>query len=126
MIGTNNSNGDDNTPSQIVDGVTAIVKKLRIKLPATKILLVSIFPRNENYSAQRGKLAMINQVLHRLADEQNIFWVDFGQQFLNDDGTIPHELMPDYLHLSPKGYTIWAEAIEDKLSSTVGDSRVKQ
>jgi len=74
MIGTNNSNGDDNTPSQIVDGVTAIVKKLRIKLPATKILLVSIFPRNENYSAQRGKLAMINQVLHRLADEQNIFW----------------------------------------------------
>jgi beta-glucosidase len=125
MIGTNNSNGDDNTPSQIVDGVTAIVKKLRVKLPATKILLVSIFPRNENYSAQRGKLAMINQVLHRLADEQNIFWVDFGQQFLNDDGTIPHELMPDYLHLSPKGYAIWAEAIEDKLSSILGDARVK-
>jgi len=34
--------------------------------------------------------------------------------------------MPDYLYLSPKGYTIWAEAIEDRLSSTVGDSRVKQ
>ena len=126
MIGTNNSNGDDNTPGQIVDGVTAIVKKLSTKLPDTKILLLAIFPRSENYSVQRGKLAMINQVLRRLADEQNIFWVDFGQQFLNDDGTIPRELMPDYLHLSPKGYSIWAEAIEDKLSSLLGDARVKQ
>jgi len=126
MIGTNNSNGDDNTPGQIVDGVTAIVKRLRAKLPDTRILLLAIFPRNENYSLQRGKLAMINQVLHRLADDQNIFWVDFGHQFLNDDGTMPHELMPDYLHLSPKGYAIWAEAIEDKLSSILGDARVKQ
>jgi beta-glucosidase len=39
---------------------------------------------------------------------------------------MPHELMPDYLHLSPKGYAIWAEAIEDKLSSIIGDARVKQ
>ncbi len=125
MIGTNNSNGEDNTPDQIVDGVAAIVKKLREKLSETKVLLLAIFPRSENYSVQRGKLAMINQVLHKLADEQNVFWVDFGHQFLNLDGTIPSELMPDYLHLSPKGYEIWAEAIEDKLCSLLGDARVK-
>ena len=125
MIGTNNSNGEDNTPDQIVEGVAAIVKKLREKLPATKVLLLAVFPRSENYSAHRGKLAMINQVLHKLADERNVFCVDFGHQFLNLDGTIPHDLMPDYLHLSPQGYEIWAEAIEDKLSSILGDTRVK-
>src|ERR1043166_2066420 len=86
MIGTNNSNGEDNTPGQIVEGVAAIVKKLREQLPETKILLLAIFPRGENFSPQRGKLAMINQVLHRLADEKNVFWIDFGHQFLNDDG----------------------------------------
>ena len=125
MIGTNNSNGEDNTPGQIADGVRAIVEKLRAKLPDTKILLLAIFPRSENYSVARGKLAQINQVLRRATDGKNVFWSDFGHLFLNDDGTMPRELMPDYLHLSPKGYTIWAEAIEDRLSSILGDARVK-
>jgi lysophospholipase L1-like esterase len=117
MIGTNNSNGEDNTPGQIVEGVTAIVRKLREKLPDTKILLHAIFPRSENYSAQRGKLAMINQVLRRLADDQNVLWVDFSHRFLDEDGTIPRSLMPDYLHLSPAAYGIWADSIEPLLSS---------
>lgn len=124
MIGTNNSNGEDNTPGQIADGVAAIVKKLRETLPDAKILLLAIFPRSENYSPQRGKLAMINQVLHKQADEKNVFWVDFGDRFLETDGTIPRDLMPDYLHLSPKAYGIWAESIEDRLSSILGDKRV--
>jgi len=125
MIGTNNSNGEDNSPEQIAEGVGAIVKKLREKLPGTKVMLVAIFPRSENFSAQRGKLAMINQVIRKQADEKNVFWVDFGHQFLNEDGTMPGSLMPDYLHLSPEGYQIWAEAIEDKLAAIIGDKRVQ-
>ena len=125
MIGTNNSNGEDNTPGQIVEGVRAIVAKLRAKLPGTKVLLVAIFPRSENYGVIRGKLAQINQVLRRVADGKDVFWVDFGGQFLDDDGTMPAALMPDYLHLSPAGYSIWAEAIEDQLSQILGDTRVK-
>lgn len=125
MIGTNNSNAEDNTPGQIAEGVQSIVAKLREKLPNAKILLLAIFPRSENYSAQRGKLAMINQVLHKLADDQNIFWADFGHKFLKSDGTLPSDLMPDYLHLSPKGYEIWAESIEDQLAKLIGDARVQ-
>jgi lysophospholipase L1-like esterase len=125
MIGTNNSNGEDNTVDQIADGVTAIVKKLREKLPSTRVLLVSIFPRGENPNPQRGKVLQVNQIIQKLADGRDIFWVDFGQQFVNRDGTIPHELMPDYLHLSKRGYEIWAEAIEDKLAAILGDTRVK-
>lgn len=125
MIGTNNSNGEDNTPEQIVEGVRAIVSKLHATLPETKILLLAIFPRSENFSVARGKLAQINQVLRRAADEQNVFWVDFGHQFLNDDGTMPKELMPDYLHLSKRGYEIWADAIENRLAAIIGDAPVK-
>ncbi len=125
MIGTNNSNGEDNTPGQIVEGVTAIVKKLREKLPQTKVVLVAIFPRSENFSAQRGKIMQINQVLHKLADNKDVFWADFGHRFINNDGTIPGELMPDYLHLSKRGYAIWAEAIERLVARLVGDEPVK-
>lgn len=109
MIGTNNSNGEDNTVEQIADGVTAIVAKLKEKMPGIKILLVPIFPRSENPSPQRGKVLQVNQIIQKLADEQQVFWMDFGHQFVNADGTIPRDLMPDYLHLSTKAYGIWAE-----------------
>ena len=125
MIGTNNSNAEDNTPGQIADGVAAILKSLHEKLPGTKILLLAIFPRSENFSAQRGKLAMINQVIRKHADGKNVFWVDFGHQYLNEDGTMPRALMPDYLHLSKSGYETWAESIEDQLSGILGDKRVQ-
>jgi lysophospholipase L1-like esterase len=125
MIGTNNSNGEDNTPGQIVDGVRAIVQELRDKLPDTKVLLVAIFPRNENYSPQRGKILEVNQVLRKLADNRNIFWLDFGYRFVNDDGLIPAALMPDYLHPTERGYEIWAEAMERRISSILGDEPVR-
>ncbi len=125
MIGTNNSNGEDNTPGQIADGIAAIVKHLREKLPGTKVLLLAIFPRSENFSVQRGKLAMINQVIRKHADGKNVLWVDFGHEYLNEDGTMPRALMPDFLHLSKRGYEIWAEAIEGQLSTILGDKRVQ-
>lgn len=124
MIGTNNSNGEDYTPAQIVDGVTAIVQRLRGKLPQTKVLLLGIFPRGENFNPQRGKILQVNQVLRKLADEQHVFWIDFGHSFLQQDGLIPHTLMPDYLHLTQRGYEIWAEAIEPRLATVLGDSPV--
>ncbi len=124
MIGTNNSNGEDNTPAQIVEGVAAIVGKLREKLPETKVLLLGIFPRSENFSAQRGKVLQVNQVIRRLADDKNVFWEDFGHKLVDDHGLIPRELMPDYFHLSPKGYQIWADSIEGRLSSLIGDAPV--
>ncbi len=62
----------------------------------------------------------INQVLQKLADGKNIFWVDFGHKFLAADGRIPRELMPDYLHLSGQGYEIWAESINPTLQKILG------
>src|SRR5438552_1382128 len=47
MIGTNNSNGKDNTSEQIADGIKAVVAKVREKSPKTKVLLLAIFPRGE-------------------------------------------------------------------------------
>lgn len=122
MIGTNNSNGEDNSVEQIAEGVGAIVRKLREKLPQTKVLLVGIFPRSENPTPQRGKILMVNQIIHKLADGKNVLWVDFGHRFIDEQGRIPRDLMPDYLHLSAKGYGLWADAIEGRLAAALGES----
>jgi beta-glucosidase len=123
MIGTNNSNGEDNTPGQIADGVRAIVERLRDRIPGVKILLLAIFPRGENYNPQRGKVAQINQVLQKLDDGKQVFFLDIGHRFLTEDGLIPGEIMPDYLHLTPKGYEIWAQAITPWVKKALGETK---
>jgi len=121
MIGTNNSNGEDNTVEQIAEGIGAIVQKLRERLPETKVLLIPIFPRSENPSPQRGKILQVNQIVQKLADGKHVIWVDFGHRFLASDGTLPRDLMPDFLHLSSKGYGLWAESLEPALAAALGE-----
>lgn len=120
MIGTNNSNGDDNTSDEIALGIETIVKELRAKLPGTKILLLAIFPRGEKPNPQREKIAAVNQRIARLADGKSVQYLDIGPKFLAPDGALPKAVMPDFLHLSPRGYEIWAEAIEAKVKELLG------
>jgi beta-glucosidase len=57
----------------------------------------------------------------KLAKDDNVNYLDIGQKFLGDDGSLSREIMPDLLHLSEKGYTIWAESIESTLSELMGE-----
>lgn len=120
MIGTNNAPGDTYTADEIAAGVEAIVRTLRAKLPETKVLVLGVFPRGAQPDAQREKLAAINQVIAKQADEKAVFYLDIGDKFLEPDQSISPEIMPDYLHLSPKGYAIWAEAIEPTVARLLG------
>jgi lysophospholipase L1-like esterase len=120
MIGTNNSNRDDHPPGEILEGVTAIVRRLREKWPATKILLLGIFPRGATFSEQRGKLLQVNQALAKLDDGRNVFFLEIGAQFIEADGSITKAIMPDALHFSERGYELWAAALEPKLAELLG------
>jgi beta-glucosidase len=114
MIGTNNSGS--NTPEQIAEGVAAIVKQLRMKLPETKVLLLAVFPRGPGKNDQRRLVnEKTNTIFKKLDDGKHVFYLDIGPKFLEEDGTLTREIMPDLLHLSEKGYTIWAESIEESL-----------
>ncbi|MEZ0218109.1 MAG: platelet-activating factor acetylhydrolase IB subunit [Rariglobus sp.] len=115
MIGTNNSTGSD-TAEQIAEGVEAIVKEIMKRSPATKVLLLGVFPRAEKPdSPARVKIAAINAILAKLDDGEKVVFLDMGEKFLQPDGTLTRDIMPDLLHLSPVGYQIWADAIQEKL-----------
>src|ERR1041385_463301 len=121
MIGTNNSNKDDNTEGDILEGVTAIVKQISTRLPDTKLLVLGIFPRGKTFSTQRGKILQVNQALEKLADNKTIFYMDIGSQMIEADGSISTEMMRDALHPGEKGYEIWAAAIEPRLKEWLGN-----
>ena len=120
MIGTNNSGGS-NTAEEMIDGVTAVIDKLRTKLPETKILLLDIFPRGQRINAQRGKILQVNQVLSLLDERPHVHFLRIGQNFVSPDGSIAKDIMPDFLHLTPKGYEIWAKSIEPMLAKLMGE-----
>jgi beta-glucosidase len=119
MIGTNNVGSG---AKEIAAGVQAIVETLRAKLPETKILLLAIFPRDADAkSGNRLKLAQVNEIIAKLADDKNVFFLDIGAKFLDKDGALPKEIMPDYLHPNAKGYAIWAEAMEPSVKKLMGE-----
>jgi lysophospholipase L1-like esterase len=121
MIGTNNSNNKDNTEAEILEGVNAIIQQIRTRQPDTKIILLGIFPRGATFSTQRGKILQVNEALARLDDGKDIFYMDFGPQLIENDGSISKSIMPDYLHPNAAGYRIWANATEPKLKQLLGE-----
>lgn len=121
MIGTNNSNGNDNTAEEIADGIIAICRKLRTKCPKTKILILAIFPRGPEPSAQREKNAKASLLASKKADNKMIYYLDINDKFLTKDGFLTKNIMPDYLHPNEAGYKIWAEAIEPRVAKLMGE-----
>lgn len=120
MIGTNNSG--TNTSDQIAAGVTAIVEKLRKELPETKVLVLGIFPRGaDKNDAKRKVNEGANEQIKKLADDKHVYYLDIGDAFLEDDGTLSKEVMPDLLHLNEKSYRTWAESIEPKVKQLLGE-----
>ncbi len=101
MIGTNNVH--DDTPDEIAQGIKAIVAELRSRLPKTQVLLLGVFPRSPKPDAARDRIKSVNEKIARLDDGSHVRYLDIGKAFLNDDGTISREIMPDYLHLSTQG-----------------------
>lgn len=116
MIGTNNFGLGGEQPENVVKGVRTIVETLRTKQPQMKILLLAIFPRGEKPDNDfRKKISAVNAELAKLADGKAVVYQDLGPKFLTEDGKLTKEIMPDFLHLSPAGYKIWADAIAENL-----------
>ena len=128
MIGTNNTGHQGRpekeldgaiyqcTAQQTAEGVKAIVDKLKEKCPGAKILLLAIFPRGATPADKmREQNEETNAIIKNLADNKTVFYMDIGAKFLQPDGTLSKDIMPDLLHPDAKGYEIWAEATEAKV-----------
>jgi len=117
QIGTNNlgqikAGSPNNTPAETLAGVAAIVAEIRTQLPDARILLLGIFPRGEKGDPLRGEIREVNRGLAALDDGKSIRFLDFGARYLQPDGALKAELMPDLLHPNTAGYQIWADAIQ--------------
>jgi lysophospholipase L1-like esterase len=121
LIGTNNV--QDDTPDEISQGIKTIVAELHNRLPKTQVLLLGVFPRSKQPDAARERIKSINEKIARFDDGTHVRFLDISKAFLNADGSISPEVMPDFLHLTINGYRIWADAMEPTLWSMLDEPR---
>jgi lysophospholipase L1-like esterase len=118
LIGVNNIWPND--PSERIGaGIKKIVETLREKLPQTKVLVLGVLPSGKNATdGVRERIKQINAVVAKLDDGKDVRYLDLGPKFLEADGSIAPDKFykPDVLHLAPKGYEVWAEAMRALLS----------
>ncbi|EDM29323.1 TonB-like protein [Lentisphaera araneosa HTCC2155] len=112
MIGTNNISS--NQVADIASGIKAIVSELKKRLPETKVLLFSVFPRHHS----RGKgedykeVQALNKLIPAIADDKQVFHHDLTAIFQEENGELKTALYGrDRLHLSNEGYAAWGKAL---------------
>jgi beta-glucosidase len=116
LIGTNNL-GTGQTPAMTADGVAAVLDDVLARWPKCEILLLAIFPRDEQPDGEKRQLVeRTNVLLHELALRDRVTWLDIGDLFLAPDGTLPKATMPDSLHLSEAAYRTWAAQLREPLA----------
>ncbi len=122
MAGTNNvgaRGGDETKAADIAKGLQAVLDVCREKAPGAVIILMGITPRNDNPAA----LATINKAnerLARLADGKKVRYLNINEKLADKEGKLREGMSPDRLHLSVKGYQVWADALKPILTELLG------
>ncbi|WP_041522795.1 GDSL-type esterase/lipase family protein [Gilvimarinus agarilyticus] len=112
LIGVNNFLHNNTSAQDTFTGVEAVVNRVLSGYPNAHIVLQGIFPYGEMPDTpERQRVKAANTLIKTLADNDRIDYYDFGPLFLEADGRISTEVMPDHLHPSVQGYQIWAEAL---------------
>jgi lysophospholipase L1-like esterase len=125
MAGTNNignaSPTDDTVAraAETVRGVAAVLKELRTRAPQATIVLMGITPRSDNIQV----MPIVDAADHgiaKLADGKRVRYLNINAQLVDAHGLLIPGMTKDGLHLSAKGYQIWADALKPMLIERLG------
>ena len=119
LIGVNNLWADVGKygVGKVVAGKKAIVEAVRARCPHAKILVLGTLPTQQDpKNSLRTLIQDINAQTARLDNGRTVRYADIGAKFLEPDGTISKDIMPDFLHPNARGYAIFADAIEPTIA----------
>ncbi len=111
LIGVNNI-GMGQMPNDVILGLAACVRAVREQSPQSKVLVLGVFPAAQSgEDGVRTTIRAVNRGYAALADNRDVFFADLGAAFLEKDGSISEAVMDDFLHLTPKGYGLYAREL---------------
>jgi lysophospholipase L1-like esterase len=116
MAGTNNigtdmpPGSDDSKTSDIANGLNAILDVCREKAPETVIILMGITPRNDN-PAVMTTINKVNERIRKFTNGKKVRYLNINDKLADKEGNLLPGMSSDHLHLSAKGYQVWADAL---------------
>jgi lysophospholipase L1-like esterase len=127
LAGTNNvgnasARGDaDARADDVTRGLQEIVRVIQTKAPAATIMIMGLFPRNDNM-ALIPVIDRINGKLSRFADGQKVRYLNINDKLADGDGRLFDGVMnaKDRLHPTVKAYQVWADALKPVLTELLG------
>jgi lysophospholipase L1-like esterase len=127
LAGTNNvgdllaRGGVQARADDVTRGLQAIVHVIQEKAPAATIIVMGIFPRNDNM-AFIPLIDSINHNLSEFSDGHKIRYLNINDKLADNDGRLIDGMMnaQDKLHLAVKAYQVWADALKPILTELLG------
>jgi lysophospholipase L1-like esterase len=104
---------------EVTRGVTAIVNAMRTKAPDATIVVMGIFPRNDNIAVM-PLITRINVNLAAVADGRRVRYLNINDKLADPDGRLHEGMSRDGLHPALKGYQVWADALRPLLTELLG------
>jgi lysophospholipase L1-like esterase len=105
----------------VTRGLQAIVRVIQTKAPAATIIVMGIFPRNDN-RALMPVIDRINGNLSRFADGQKVRYLNINDKLADRSGRLFDGMMnaKDRVHPTLKAYQVWADALKPVLTELLG------
>jgi lysophospholipase L1-like esterase len=127
LAGTNNvgnklpPEGIESAAANVTKGLEAVVRVMERKAPNAVIILMAIFPRNDNMAVM-PEIDEINANLARLADGRKVRYLNINDKLAGPDGKLYDGILNDRdkLHPQLKGYQVWADALKPVLTELLG------
>ncbi|WP_217494477.1 glycosyl hydrolase 115 family protein [Nibricoccus aquaticus] len=105
--------------ADVVTGIATILEVCQAKAPEATIVLMGIFPRNDGERANAA-INEVNEQIAKLADGKAVRFLNINDQLADAQGKLFEGVAVDKLHLSLKGYEVWAKNLKPMLTELLG------
>lgn len=103
------------SPELVLGDFVALVKKIRQGAPRARIAFISVAPNPARW-AQVERVRQLNSLVRDYCARHRCAFIDVFPLMLGADGLpLPDIYVADRLHMNPKGYAIWRQAVEPYL-----------
>ncbi len=119
MIGINDI-AKETPDSVIIANYKIIIYRIKIESPATKIIVQSILPTNNDFTEfkrhqnKREHVLFVNAALGNYCKEMGLVYVDLYTAFLDENKKLDKKYTNDGLHINGYGYMKWKDILVEK------------
>lgn len=104
----------------IIGNYKKIIRHIKSASPNTKIIVQSILPTNNNFTAFKNHqnktehILFVNAALEQYSADNKITYVDLYNSFIDGENKLDKKYTNDGLHVNGYGYMKWKETLMEK------------